>query len=222
MGTLAFDVFDKFNCFWIGLEALNPILQEKFSIGDDPALCPACKHKWIATPTVSGIRTFVQSEISDGAKSYRRLHNLRINIFHGKRELQKLRKEASNLVPKIAEVLFRAICFVLGVEELDRMSYKGILAQVPFRIELEATLIGGDPDSLGSEGQDPFFEPAHQILTPKPSATGVTFEMDSAFTARLNPKVKWRPREVRFYGDPEMSGIIGKQEVYSRSDESAE
>jgi hypothetical protein len=35
----------------------------------------------------------------------------------------------------------------------------------------------------------------------------------SDFTARLNPIVKWRPREVRIYGGSEISGSIIKTEI---------
>lgn len=48
MGVMTFDKFDRFNCFWIGLEALNPLLQEKLSV----------KHDL----TVSGVRAFIQQK----------------------------------------------------------------------------------------------------------------------------------------------------------------
>jgi hypothetical protein len=220
MGAMTPDVFDRFNCFWIGLEALNPILQRRFSIRDDPVKCPDCGYEWIATPTVSGIRTFVQGQIPDGKKLYRRIHKLRINIMHSKRELGALHKEASKLAPRTAEVLFRAIGYILELKGWEGVAYKYILEKVPARIELEATLVGGEPNALGPEGKDPFFEPAHTVFMPKVVEDKVTFEGTSSFTARLNPKVKWRPREVRFYGDSEITGSITKTEVGKRDEES--
>ncbi|MFQ5999154.1 MAG: hypothetical protein ACE5J6_00115 [Candidatus Bathyarchaeia archaeon] len=34
LGAMTGDIFDQFNCFWIGLEALNPLLQNKLSVAD--------------------------------------------------------------------------------------------------------------------------------------------------------------------------------------------
>lgn len=156
IGSMTPNVFDKFNCFWIGLEALNPILQEKFSVGNDPIKCPKCEYEWVPTPTVSGIRTFIQTNIPEGRELYRRFHNLRVDLVHSRKGLGTLRKEVVDLVPRISEVLFRAICFLLGIAEWDKIPYKGILEKVPLRIELEAVLVGGDPKSLGPEGRDSF------------------------------------------------------------------
>ena len=32
LGATVTDIFDQFNCFWIGLESLNPLLQQKLSV----------------------------------------------------------------------------------------------------------------------------------------------------------------------------------------------
>jgi hypothetical protein len=205
MGTTTFDVFDRFNCFWIGLEALNPILQSKLKVGDDKTKCPKCQHEWISTPTVSGIRLFVQTKIPEDRKLYKRFRELRTNLMHSREDFGKLRAEATELSPKIGEVLYRAICYLLGIEQWETIEYRGILEKIPMRIELEAALIDGEPEALGSDGKDPNFEPTHEF-TPKFSDAGITLEGKTNFTARLNPKVKWRPREIRFYGDPEIGG----------------
>jgi hypothetical protein len=219
MGSMASNIFDKFNCYWIGLEALNPILQEKFSVGDDPVKCPACGHEWIHIPTVSGIRTFIQTKIPEGKKLYKRFHRLRVNLMHSKRALETLYGEATSLVPKIAEVLFRAICFILEVANWEKIPYKGILEKVPLRVELEAILVGGEPESLGPDGQDPFFEPKHAILTFKTFPDKVTFETTSEFTAHLNLNVKWRPREIRIYGDKEVNASITRSEIQRKTNQ---
>lgn len=221
MGSMTPNIFDKFICFWIGLESLNPIFQEKFSVKDDPTNCPHCGYKWVSTPTVSGLRTFIQTKIPEGKKLYRRIHDLRVNLMHSKKRLDILHKEASDLVPKIAEILFRAICFLLGIAEWDKIPYKKIMEKVPLRIELEATLIGGEASSLGPKGCDPFFEAKHRILTfeQDENKEQATFKLVSDFTAHLNPIVKWRPQEVRMYGDSEVSGSILKTEVKKRGND---
>jgi hypothetical protein len=58
LGTGTTDVFEKFNAYWIGLEALNPLLQTKLGVDDDKTTCSKCGHEWTPTPTVSGMRVF--------------------------------------------------------------------------------------------------------------------------------------------------------------------
>jgi len=217
MGATTFDVFDRFNCFWIGLEALNPILQKKLKVGDDKTKCPKCRNEWVSTPTVSGIRLFVQKKIPEGKKLYKSFRELRINLMHSKEKLGRLHSDAVELSFRIGEVLFRAICYLVGIEQWESIEYRKILEKVPMRIELEATLVNGEPRSLGLNGKDPYFEPT-QEFTPKITDAEITFEGKASFTARLNPKVKWRPREIRFYGDPETKGNITSTEFHKRDE----
>lgn len=212
MGAFTPDVFDRFNCFWIGLEALNPILQKMFNVKDDKTRCPKCEYEWVSTPTVSGIRLFVQKKVPEGKKLYKRFRELRINLMHCKERFERLHAEATELTPKIGEVLFRAICYILEIEQWETATYNGLLLKVPIRLELEAMLINGETEALGPDGKDPFFELTY-VAAPKVSNDGMTFTGKPEFTARLNPKVKWRPREVRFYGDPEVKGSIINSEV---------
>jgi hypothetical protein len=212
MGTITPDVFDRFNCFWIGLEALNPILQKMFKVGDDKTKCPECGYEWVSTPTVSGIRLFVQIKVPDGEKLYKRFRELRINLMHSKERFERLHAEATELTPKIGETLFRAICYILEIKEWATTTYDGILLKVPMRLELEATLVDCKAEELGPDGKDPFFELVHPVAFTV-SDDGMTFTVKPEFRARLNPKVKWRPREFRFYGDPELKVNILRSEV---------
>jgi len=216
MGVMTSDKFDRFNCFWIGLEALNPLLQEELTVKDDPVKCPKCGHKWVATPTVSGIRTFVQRKLPNEEKIYRRIHKLRINVMHSKHDLMKLTSEVKELAPKTGEILFRAVCFLLRAKEWNALIYKNILERVPTRLELHGTLIGGKHDSLGPNGKDPYFEPKPPVINWIVSKDGTpTFAAEFDFVARLNPNVQWRKREIKLYGDEETKASI-KTEVRKR------
>ena len=83
LGAMQVDLYDQFNCFWIGLEALNPILQQQLSVKEEATItCPECKHQWTKEITVSGIKTFVQSKIEDGPNIYKKIHQLRNSIMH--------------------------------------------------------------------------------------------------------------------------------------------
>lgn len=217
MGAGTADIFDRFNCFWIGLEALNPILKKELGVKDDLTTCPKCGYKWVPTPTVAGIREFVQRHIQGGRELYRSLRRLRVDIMHAKERLHKLGKDVQELTPRMAEILFRAICFLLKIEDWKTVNYRGILEQIPMRIELMATLVGGEPDSLGVEGKDPYFEADHSTFKVEVSEDGtITHRGESTFIPRLNPNVKCRLREMRFYGDKEVKGSITGTKITRR------
>lgn len=212
LGAMVTDIFDQFNCFWIGLEALNPLLQQILQVDDDPVICPNCEHKWIATPTVSGIRTFMQTKISDGKDLYRNVRKLRIDVMHSKKQLNLLQNEVSIYTPKLAEVLFRAICFLLGFEDWETIKHGLILREFPMRGELQGVLIGGDPSSLGLGGQDPNFEISHKIKSTKLEEDGsVNYVLETSMKLNTNPTVQFRRSEIRIYGDSETKGAILKK-----------
>lgn len=209
LGATVTDPFDQFNSFWIGLEALNPVLQTKFSIRDDPARCPECGHEWISTPTVSGIRVFIQNKMNAEKHLYRDIRQLRIDIMHSTKRLSELIGLVTTYAPKTGEVLFRAVCFLLEFEDWQLMKHGAILREFPMKGELHASLVGGDPMSLGPNGQDPHFELGHSLRKTELKDNGKTsFTVDSKFTAQLNRNVQFERVELFFYGDSETSGEI--------------
>lgn len=219
MGTLTFDIFDKYSCFWIGLEALNPILQQKLSVKDDLTTCPnpQCRHKWVSSPTISGIRVFIKEKLHSPSQLYQRFRNLRIDLMHAKCELGKIQNDAIELTPKLAETLFRAILFLLDIEDWQRLPYKEILESIPIRMEIEGKLLGGEPQSLGTDRRDPYLEPIHNVTSIKFLEDGsMTFEGTSNFNARIEPFKTFQLSEIRMYGDKEIKGAIKNTEVKKR------
>jgi len=218
MGASTFNIFDKFNCFWIGLESLNLLLQKKLSVENDPIKCSRCGHEWVSLPTISGIRTFIKTSLNDHTKLYQRIRRLRINIMHSRYGLDKLLKEAEDLTPKTAEILFRAICFILELEEWKTISHTPILAQVPMRIEVEGHLVGGEPNSLGLNGEDPRLQIKQKPLLQKVSKDwSVSFDAEFDLIARVNPSVILQMQETRFYGDAEThAGMAEIERIDSR------
>lgn len=209
LGTMVTDIFDQFNCFWIGLEALNSPLQTKLSIGDDVVRCPNCKHEWVATPTVSGIRTFIQNKMKKEKHLYRHIRQLRISIMHSTKELREIRDLVSKYAPKTGEILFRAICYLSGFEDWENIKHGAILREFPIRGELQGTLVGGDPSSLGPDGQDPHFELHHDIKGSKLGENGsLSYKIETSLKMHLNTDVRFRPKEIRLYGDSETTGTI--------------
>jgi hypothetical protein len=215
LGTMVTDVFDQFNCFWIGLEALNPLLQQTLQVKDEPVLCPNCKHELPAPPTILGVKTFIQTKIAGGKDLYRDIRRLRNDVMHSTKQLHLLQNQVSIYTPKIGEVLFRAICFLLGFENWETMEHGAILREFPMRGELQGLLTGGDPSSLGINGQDPNFELSHQIKASKMEEDGsVTYVFDTNIKPNINPIVRFNISEIRMYGDSETKGAILKKIIH--------
>jgi len=103
LGAMVNDIFDQFNCFWIGLEALNPLLQQELSVKDDPVICPKCKHGWTATPTVSGIRAFIQDKMKEEKGSYQKIHQLRIDIMHSTKKCVPFENWYPFILPRLVK-----------------------------------------------------------------------------------------------------------------------
>jgi hypothetical protein len=194
LGAMVTDIFDQFNCFWIGLEALNPLLQEKLSVKGDL--------------TVSGIKAFIQDKMKR-KELYKNIHQLRIGIMHSTKKLGELRELVATHIPDTGEVLFKAICFLLEFEDWETMTHGKILREFPMRGELQGYLIGGTPTSLGPDGQDPHFELIHNIKKIKSEESGaITTTFETSFKTCINKGIQFQQTELRFYGDSETSGEI--------------
>jgi len=80
------------------------------------------------------------------------------------------------------------------------------------RGELECVLIGGEPSSLGSNGEDPHLELSHELKDLKLAEDGsITYTVATSLKASIGANVQFRPQEIRLYGDSETRGaILGK------------
>ena len=190
MGILTFDIFDKFSCFWTGLEALNPVLQKKIGTCNEAKRikCDNCGHEWsISSPAISGIRCLLKDKMQN-PKLYQRLRSFRVNLMHSTIELGKIAAEAGELTPKLAEILFRGICFALDFEDWNSLPYKETLESVPIRLELQGKLIGNYSGNLGFDGKDPYLEPSHNLVDLKVEEDGsFSFKNASSSLPKLTP-----------------------------------
>jgi len=208
LGAMVTDIFDQFNCFWIGLEAMNPLLQEKFLVKDDQTTCPQCGLR-VTPPTIAGVKLFIEEKMKDGKLLYKNIRKLRTGIMHSTMKLQEIQQLVSEYAPKTGETLFRAICYISGFDEWETMSHGAIFKEFPMRGELQCVLIGGDPSFLGADGKDPHFQLIQDLKELKSEEDGsVTYTVSTSYTARINHNVKWRLQETRLYGDSETKGAI--------------
>ena len=89
------------------------------------------------------------------------------------------------------------------------MTHGPILKEFATRGELQCLLVGGDPDHLGPNGQEPHFELHHNIRETKTGENGaVSHKIETSFTAHLSANVAFKPCEIRLYGDSETTGSI--------------
>lgn len=203
MGILTFDVFDKFTCFWIGLEALNPLLQDRLRVGkiSKKIQCDKCGNELsVQNPTVSGIKSFVKNEMKN-PELFKNLRALRVKLMHSTCKLGKIGKEINELTPKLAETLFRAVCYLLDFNDWNSLSYREILANVPLRLEVEGKLVGDYSGNLGFDGKDPYLEPSHKLVELVEENGLLTFPITSNFQAMIKPFKSFELSEIRLYGD---------------------
>ncbi|NLB55638.1 MAG: hypothetical protein GX811_07730 [Lentisphaerae bacterium] len=121
--------------------------------------------------------------------------------------------------PKLAEGLFRAILFALEYEDWSTVKCTTILKEAQVRIEFQGLLIGGKPDTLDPDSQDPRME-----ITAKPKEITTedrkpTFTLDCSFTSRTGNNVKFGQMEFRLYGDSESTGKIVESKFTKKSGE---
>jgi len=211
MATLTIDPFDKFGCFWTGLEALNPLLREKLGVTKEIKKI-RCKNCGCEIPlekqTVSGIKRFV-SENMQNPELFKRLSAFRVYIVHSIRELSKMGEEAKELTPKLTEVLFRAICFVLDFKDWNSRKVSETLENITFRLEFEGNLIGDYSGGLGYDGNDPHIVLNQSSVKVLMDDKGeITFENKLEFIDKIAPFTGFRGYELRIYGDKETKAAI--------------
>jgi hypothetical protein len=199
LGTGTTDVFERFNAYWIGLEALNPLLQTRLGVDDDKTTCPKCGHEWAPIPTVSGIRAFCAQEIDDGKKVYRRIHDLRISLMHSKEKLASLGFEASSLAPIIGNVLLAAVEFLLGAPK-PWISHSEVLTNAtPFRLEVDGKLIA---EKLEDLFPDPHFEATHSVAKVDRTPDGkTTVTVTSTFTPVFGTSTRISVTGIGMFGE---------------------
>jgi hypothetical protein len=222
-GTGTADVFDRFNAYWIGLEALNKPLQDNLGIGDDKVTCPNCSSSFVSTPTVSGIREFINRYFADEPKLYRRMRDLRIDIMHSKKNLDSLLSECSYIAPRAGNVLLGAIFLFMGYERPWKQHSETVTSATPFRMALPAILISPSiEDAFPEGGGDPHFEDTHTFVGWKDRPDGkIDVTVTSSWKA-VTGKAQVRVSTLRIYGEGQGKLRVDRHEVIKGASDSAE
>jgi len=195
-GAVSSDVLDRFISYWTGFEALNPILQDVFSVNDQPQ----------SSPTISGIRAFLQK--SYPGDLYKRAHELRVELVHSTKPLSTLTGEAASLEAQIGEALRRSIHYLLGLETEQQATDETPSASIPVTMAFVGTIHGDDPDALGPVGEHPRLEVAHHdVVGTTIEGTKIERTVTSTFNSKTREGVTFSIGEWRLYGP---AGATGK------------
>jgi hypothetical protein len=163
-GTGSTDPYDKFVAYWIGLEALNKVLQDRLKIRDDKTTCQKCGYSWVTTPTVSGIREFVKQFFDEGEQLYKRIHTLRIDLMHSKEALEGLAGEIAELAPTTGNVLVAAISYLVSIDPPWKFPTHTLTNAFPFRVIVKAKLLCEKIEDVFADHQDPHFNVEHALV----------------------------------------------------------
>ena len=221
LSMMSSNIFDKFNCFWIGLEALNPLLQEKFDIIDMPkdVICAECGHKWqITDKSIVGIKSLITVKMNDKAL-FVKLRTLRRDLLHSTCELGKVNDDTRQLTPKLGEILFRAVCLLLDFPDWNTLEYREAFESIPMRLEVEGKITGEFPSTFGLDGNDPYIE-GHFPVTEITEKDNLVYNIkwQSNLTHKFPPSQKFEMKSITLFGDKEQTGMSIETEVKKQAD----
>jgi hypothetical protein len=140
-GVLSVDSVDRFSSFWVGLEALNKILQETMCVED-------------ASETMSGAKAFITKYYDTTGKMFRNLRDYRVKILHSTTNLQDIATDVSNLAPALGSVLFGAIQFICGVQPPWSYPKEMLSNAEPLRMVFSGIITAEKPEDACPEGSD--------------------------------------------------------------------
>jgi hypothetical protein len=194
-GALALDPLERFTWYWIGLETLNPLLQNTFGVS--------------TKPTVSGIRAAVRKFKPDESTLFTRMRELRVGLVHGKTDLKTMIPEAVTLHNVTREILVRAILLILSISPTEKFLRDAVSAESPLVAAVVSTLHGSDPANLGPPGEHPHFElKSHEVKKAEVTESGVTATITTNLVARLANGVTSTSTGLRLYGQEATLGDV--------------
>ncbi|MBI3521815.1 MAG: hypothetical protein HY071_01790 [Chloroflexi bacterium] len=124
-------VLDRFQSWWVALEALNPLIQAKYDLSTTgPArLCPNCGAAVPGGPVSSGTR-FVIERVG-GAQLWRAVSEARNDVVHARRPLGEVAAAMDALLPQLSQVVRGAVLDVLDVPTDLRPQFTGSDLSIP-------------------------------------------------------------------------------------------
>ncbi len=134
------DAVDQFMSFWVGLEALNPLLETTFQIPRSEERCPTC-NRLRQDRSSLGIRATFEHHSRAKLTDYNTCRRLRSDIEHSNEPLTKVYPAAQQAV-ELARAMLRAAILVLldlPVTVGDAAIYGDHHVRVEYRITFHTT-----------------------------------------------------------------------------------
>lgn len=124
-------VLDRFQSWWIALEALNPLLQAKYNLGTSGPTrpCPSCGADVPGGPVSSGVRFAI--ERIGGTELWRALSGARNDVTHARRSLSEVVSSVDELLPPLSQAVREAILELLDVPAELRPRFAGHDLRIP-------------------------------------------------------------------------------------------
>ncbi len=150
------DSLSRFNEYWIGLECLNPLLEERVPVEASTWNCTCGKS--YKRDEARGVKAFMDAVYDH--ETHKAIRKLRRDVFHGISSLPSVQERAADIANVVEEALRRAVLFCLG-EELATVKANKATSLYGFAkhvLRVRATLLGSDPSKLGRNGNHPYVE----------------------------------------------------------------
>ncbi len=112
--TLESDTLDQFVNLWTGLEALNELVKNKYSLPKEKPIrpCKKCGAPVAMEPTLTGIE-YLFEKVSSG--EWITARKTRIGLMHGYKDISEIVKNARQAIPAMHRALLFGICDILGL-----------------------------------------------------------------------------------------------------------
>lgn len=174
------DLWDQFLALWIGLEALNNLIQKKYSLEKgEKKQCPQCGYEF-DTPSITGIRYVMHNHLENGEKKYRIARKVRACLVHSSQNLYELQKEVKDSISNLRETFLKSFLLLSNIpqEEWDQWLVEPATQTEELCVEIEGFLLEENLTKL-TDKEHPHFD---LNLAKTGDKTGVNF---------LSMRFKW-------------------------------
>ena len=181
------DPVDRFLHYWMGLEALNPLLAADLRAESEITRCRACGAE-VKVESSNGIRVFFEARVTDGLSMYRQMRSIRVLLAHGLRGIDDTVVADARKLSRVARQALRLAIASYVSLPADSLGDTGTLVSnaVPIRGMISGHLRGARPEQLGPRDEEPHFDVENKVLTieTKPDG-GVNVTFQTTLHARL-------------------------------------
>jgi hypothetical protein len=120
------ETLDQFMNLWTGLETLNKLIKNKYSLPKERPIriCPNCDTPVSMEPTLAGIEYLILNIQKLSPAKWKSIRDTRLGLMHGFENLSKLSQNAKDLIPDMQSALLLGIFDILDVPTDDRIRMK--------------------------------------------------------------------------------------------------